>query len=65
MTNLTTKAKAFAKAYAESDNAIDAYCTAYRADRLKTETIELKAAALLADQNIAKRVQALRQPRQL
>ena len=57
---LTPKQDAFALAYIETGNASGAYRAAYSADRMKPETINREAKALLDNPKIAARVADLR-----
>lgn len=57
---LTTKQEAFCLAYLEAGNASEAYRRAYDAGRMKAETINRKAKALMDDGKIAARIGELR-----
>ena len=59
-TQLTPKQEAFAMAYVETGNASEAYRRAYDASRMKAETVNRKAAELLANGKITARVAALK-----
>lgn len=60
MASLTLKQEAFCQAYIETGNASEAYRTAYAADKMKPETINVKASELLANGKITVRVAELR-----
>lgn len=59
MARLTPKQEAFCQAYIETGNASEAYRTAYAADKMKPETINRNAKALLDNSKIATRVAEL------
>lgn len=59
MAGLTPKQEAFCQAYIETGNASEAYRTAYAADKMKPETINRNAKALLDNSKIATRVAEL------
>lgn len=61
MTSLTPKQEAFCQAYIETGNASEAYRTAYAADKMKPESINVNASKLLASAKVALRVDELRQ----
>jgi len=58
--HLTSKQEAFCLAYLEAGNASDAYRRAYDAGRMKAETVNRKAKALMDDGKIAARIGELR-----
>lgn len=60
MASLTLKQEAFCQAYIETGNASEAYRTAYAAEKMKPETINVKASELLANGKITVRVAELR-----
>lgn len=59
MAGLTIKQEAFCQAYIETGNASEAYRKAYAADKMKPETINRNAKALLDNSKIATRVAEL------
>lgn len=59
---MTPKQEAFVIAYLESGNASEAYRRAYRAENMKDASIRVNAAKLLANTNIALRVEQIRKP---
>ena len=59
MAGLTIKQEAFCQAYIETGNASEAYRTAYAADKMKPETINRNAKALLDNSKIATRIEGL------
>lgn len=59
---LTQKQEAFCLAYIETGNASDAYRRAYSADKMKPETVNRKAKALIDDGKITARLEDLRRP---
>ncbi|MDH1085312.1 terminase small subunit [Pantoea brenneri] len=61
MTSLTIKQEAFCQAYIETGNASQAYRTAYAADKMKPESINVNASKLLANAKVALRVNELRE----
>lgn len=58
---LTQKQEAFCLAYIETGNASEAYRRAYRAAKMKPETINKRASELLADGAVTGRIGELRQ----
>lgn len=56
---LTQKQEAFCIAYIECGNASDAYRSAYNAEKMKPETIHVKASELMANGKIAVRLKQL------
>lgn len=56
---LTIKQEAFCQAYIETGNASEAYRSAYAADKMKPESVHVKAAELLAHGKVAVRVKEL------
>lgn len=54
--SLTPKQEAFCLAYVETGNASEAYRTAYKADKMKPNSIHVNASKLLADAKVALRV---------
>ena len=58
-TNLTPKQEAFVQAYLTTGNASEAYRQSYNASGMKPAVINVKASELLANGNIAVRVQEL------
>lgn len=58
-TNLTPKQEAFVQAYLTTGNASKAYRQSYNASGMKPAVINVKASELLANGNIAVRVQEL------
>lgn len=59
---LTAKQEAFCIAYIETGNASEAYRRSYNAGKMKPETINRNAKALLDNNKIATRLQELRAP---
>lgn len=59
---LTQKQETFCLAVIEGLNNSDAYRRAYSADRMKPETVNRKAKALIDDGKIAARIDELRKP---
>lgn len=59
---LTQKQENFCLAYIESGNASEAYRSAYKADRMKSATINRKAAELMDNGKITARLEQLRKP---
>lgn len=59
---LTAKQEAFCLAYIETNNASEAYRLAYKASKMKPETINRKAAELKDNGKIAARLEQLRAP---
>lgn len=57
--NLTPKQEAFALAYIETGNASEAYKRAYNAEKMKGETVRVKAAELLKNGNVTVRITEL------
>jgi phage terminase small subunit len=60
--NLTLKQENVCLAYLETGNASEAYRQAYRAGKMKPETVNRKAVDLLENGKITARLQELRQP---
>lgn len=60
MASLTLKQEVFCQAYIETGNASEAYRTAYAADKMKPETVNRNAKALLDNNKITTRVAELR-----
>jgi phage terminase small subunit len=60
--NLTPKQEKFCLAYLETGNASEAYRRSYNAERMKAETIAVKACELLKKDKVAVRLAELRQP---
>lgn len=60
MAGLTIKQEAFCQAYIEKGNASEAYRTAYAADKMKPETVNRNAKALLDNSKIATRLSEMR-----
>ena len=58
--NLTPKQEDFCRYYIETGNASEAYRKAYDCERMKAETVNRNAAALLANNKIATRLEELR-----
>ena len=58
--NLTPKQEDFCRFYIETGNASEAYRKAYDCERMKAETVNRNAAALLANNKIATRLEELR-----
>lgn len=59
MAGLTPKQEAFCQAYIETGNASEAYRTAYAADKMKPETVHVKANELLRNGKVTVRVSEL------
>lgn len=59
---LTAKQEAFCLAYIETNNASEAYRRSYNADKMKSETINRKAAELMNNGKITARLEQLREP---
>lgn len=59
---LTQKQEAFCVAYIATGNASEAYRSAYRSGKMKSETIHRNAKALLDNNKVATRLQELRAP---
>ena len=59
---LTAKQEAFCLAYIETNNASEAYRLAYKASKMKPETINRKAAELKNNGKITARLAELREP---
>lgn len=59
---LTQKQENFCLAYIESGNASEAYRSAYKAERMKSATINRKAAELMDNGKITARLEQLRAP---
>jgi phage terminase small subunit len=59
---LTPKQEAFCLAYLETGNASEAYRRSYNAERMKAETIAVKACLLLKKDKIGARLDELRKP---
>jgi hypothetical protein len=57
---MTPKQEAFCLAYIETGNASEAYRQAYNAGKMKPESVNVEAAKLLANPNIALRVSELK-----
>jgi phage terminase small subunit len=57
---LTQKQENFCLAYIETGNASEAYRRSYNAVNMKTESINVNACKLLADANVAQRVEILK-----
>ena len=60
MAGLTPKQEAFALAYVETGNASEAYRRSYNAEKMKPETVNRNAKALMDNNKVATRVQELR-----
>ena len=60
MIKLTPKQEKFAQVYVETGNASEAYRQSYNAERMKPETIWVKASELLSCGNVSVRVGLLR-----
>lgn len=60
--SLTLKQENFCLAYIETGNASEAYRKAYNAEKMKPETVTVKASELMANGNIAVRIKDLRAP---
>ena len=60
MAGLTPKQEAFAMAYVETGNASEAYRRSYNAEKMKPETVNRNAKALMDNNKVATRVQELR-----
>lgn len=58
--NLTHKQEAFAQAVAAGASLSDAYRTAYSADSMKAETVNVKASQLMANGKVTVRVEQLK-----
>lgn len=56
MAGLTPKQEAFCQAYIETGNASEAYRTAYAADKMKPETVHVKANELLKNGKVTVRI---------
>lgn len=59
---LTPKQESFCLAYIETGNASEAYRSAYDASRMKQETVNRTAKALLDNRKITARIEQLREP---
>lgn len=59
---LTQKQETFCLAYIETGNASEAYRRAYNTGKMKSETITKRASELLADGDVAGRLEDLRAP---
>lgn len=57
---LTPKQEKFCQVYIETGNASEAYRQAYNAEKMKPESVAVKASELLANGKIAVRIDALR-----
>ena len=64
MSKLTIKQEAFVKAYIETGNASEAYRSAYNSGRMKPETVNREAKALLDNPKIAARVTTIQAAQQ-
>ena len=62
MANLTAKQEAFCQAIVSGMTQSDAYRTAYSAEKMKATSVNVNASKLMADTNIAQRVEILREP---
>ena len=62
MNKLTQKQENFCAAYIETGNASEAYRKAYNAEKMKPETVNNKAHALLKKGEIRARLEELRKP---
>lgn len=62
MSRLTKKQEAFAVAIAKGEKHIDAYRSAYDAERMSPEAISVEASRLLARPNVSLRIDQLRGP---
>lgn len=58
--SLTIKREKFCQAYVETGNASEAYRRAFNAGKMKPESITVNASKLLADANVALRVEELK-----
>ena len=62
MTNLTSKQETFCLAYLETGNASEAYRQSYDSSKMKSETVNRNAKAMLDNNKIAARLEELREP---
>jgi hypothetical protein len=60
MAKLTPKQEAFCQAICDGMNQSDAYRLAYNAEKMKPETVYVKASGLMSDGKVTVRVQELR-----
>jgi phage terminase small subunit len=60
--NLTLKQEKFCLEYIETGNASEAYRRAFNTERMKPETVNRNAKAMIDDSKIATRLQALKKP---
>lgn len=60
--SLTAKQEAFCLAYIETGNASEAYRRAYDAEKMKPETVNRNAKALMDNNKIATRLSEIRKP---
>jgi phage terminase small subunit len=60
--SLTAKQEAFCLAYIDTGNASEAYRRAYDAERMKPETVNRNAKALMDNNKIATRLNEIRKP---